>query len=153
MALLQSTEAARSPIHTSRAWSVMPMAAVLVASAGVGFGRPFRSNQNSYLLHAVGPSLSSLRDDWLLHTTDPLPIFTAVARLASDRAGPGRFDSAEDGFGHSADRCPPFACCVAAQRCVLPAPPHPCSGAGLGASVPWSRRPISDVHSVDVPGK
>ena len=65
----------------------MPMAAVLVASAGVGFGRPFRSNQNTYLLHAVGPSLSSLRDDWLLHTTDPLPIFTAVARLASDRVG------------------------------------------------------------------
>jgi len=86
-ALLQSTEAARSPIHTSRAWSVMPMAAVLVASAGVGFGRPFRSNQNTYLLHAVGPSLSSLRDDWLLHTTDPHPIFTAIAHLASGRVG------------------------------------------------------------------
>src|SRR5215203_570357 len=86
-ALLQSTEAARSPIHTSRAWSVMPMAAVLVASAGIGFGRPFRSNQNTYLLHAVGPSLSSLRDDWLLRTTDPHPIFTAVARLASGRVG------------------------------------------------------------------
>jgi len=65
----------------------MPMAAVLVASAGIGFGRPFRSNQNTYLLHAVGLALSSLRDDWLLHTTDPHPVFTAVARLASGRVG------------------------------------------------------------------
>jgi hypothetical protein len=71
----------------SRAWSVMPLATVLVASAGVGFGRPFQSNQNTYLLHAVGPSLSPLRHDWLLHTTDPYPIFTAVARLASGRVG------------------------------------------------------------------
>lgn len=85
--LLQSNEPAPSPIQTSRAWSVMPMVAVLVASAGVGFGKPFRSNQNTYLLHAVGPSLSPLRDDWLLHTTDPYPIFTAVARLASGRVG------------------------------------------------------------------
>jgi len=83
--LLQSAEPARPLIQTSRALSVLPMAAVLVASAGVSFGRPFRSNQNTYLLHAVGPSLSSLRDDWLLHTTDPHPIFTAVAGLASGR--------------------------------------------------------------------
>ena len=85
--LLQFTEPTRPLIQTSRAWSVMPIAAVLVASAGIGFGRPFRSNQNTYLLHAVGPSQSSLRDDWLLHTTDPHPIFTAVAPLASGRVG------------------------------------------------------------------
>jgi hypothetical protein len=87
LTLLQSTEVARSPIQTSRRWSVMPMAAVVVASAGIGFGRPFRSNQNTYLLQAVGPSLSPLRDDWLLHTTDAHPVFTAVAGLASGRVG------------------------------------------------------------------
>jgi hypothetical protein len=65
----------------------MPIAAVLVASAGMGFGTPFRSNQNTYLLHAVGPSRSQLQDDWLLHTTDPFPIFTAIAQLARGRIG------------------------------------------------------------------
>ena len=68
-----------------RWWS--SAAAVFVASAGVGFSRPFRSNQNTYLLHAVGPSLPQLRDDWLLHTTDPFPIFTAVARFAGGTIG------------------------------------------------------------------
>jgi hypothetical protein len=63
------------------------VAAVLVASAGLGFSRPFRSNQNTYLLHAVGPSLSELRDDWFLHTADPFPIFTAIARLAGGTIG------------------------------------------------------------------
>src|SRR5215203_6294763 len=133
--LLQSTEAARSPIETSRALSVMPMAAVLVASAGIGFGRPFRSNPNTYLLHAVGPSLSSLRDDWLLHTTDPHPIFTAVARLASGRVGfavesfvlmlaafTGLYLVAST-LLRTASRTVrttvTFACCVAAQRWLL----------------------------------
>jgi hypothetical protein len=63
------------------------VAAVLVASTGVGFSRPFRSNQNTYLLHAVGPSLSELRADWFLHTADPFPIFTAIARLAGGTIG------------------------------------------------------------------
>jgi hypothetical protein len=67
--------------------SALNVAAVLVASTGVGFSRPFRENQNTYLLHAVGPSLSELRDDWLLHTTDPFPIFTAIARLAGGAIG------------------------------------------------------------------
>jgi Domain of unknown function (DUF6798) len=83
----ESIALTRLPNQTSRLWSVMPMAAVLVASAGVGFGKPYLSNQNTYLLHAVGPSLSSLRDDWVLHTTDPFPAFTAVARLANGRVG------------------------------------------------------------------
>jgi hypothetical protein len=67
--------------------AIVFVAAVLVASAGLGFSRPFRSNQNTYLLHAVGPSLSELRDDWFLHTADPFPIFTAIARLAGGTIG------------------------------------------------------------------
>jgi hypothetical protein len=75
------------PNRTSRGSPIVFVAAVLVASTGVGFSRPFRSNQNTYLLHAVGPSMPQLRDDWLLHTTDPLPIFTAAARLAGGTIG------------------------------------------------------------------
>jgi len=73
--------------RTSRVWPIVSVAAVLVASIGVGFGRPFQLNQNTYLLHAVGPSLSQLRNDWFLHTTDPFPIFTSVARLAGGTIG------------------------------------------------------------------
>jgi hypothetical protein len=68
-------------------WPVASIVAVVAAAAGVGFGRPFASNQNTYLLHAVGPSLPQLQDDWLLHTTDPVPVFTAVARLAGGTIG------------------------------------------------------------------
>jgi hypothetical protein len=67
--------------------AILFVAAVLVASAGLGFSRPFRSNQNTYLLHAVGSSISELRDDWFLHTADPFPIFTAIARLAGGTIG------------------------------------------------------------------
>jgi hypothetical protein len=77
----------RLPNRTGRVWPIVFVAAVLVASTGVGFSRPFRLNQNTYLLHAVGPSLSELRDDWFLHTTDTFPIFTAIARLAGGTIG------------------------------------------------------------------
>jgi len=76
----------RLPNRTGRVWPIV-FVAVLVASTGVGFSRPFRLNQNTYLLHAVGPSLSELRDDWFLHTTDTFPIFTAIARLAGGTIG------------------------------------------------------------------
>jgi hypothetical protein len=75
------------PNSSSRVWPVASIAAVVAAAAGVGFGRPFGSNQNTYLLHAVGPSLPQLQDDWYLHTTDPFPVFTAVARLAGGTIG------------------------------------------------------------------
>jgi hypothetical protein len=71
----------------SRVWLVASIAAVVAASTGVGLAKPFESNQNTYLLHAVGPSLPQLQDDWLLHTTDPFPVFTAVARLAGGMMG------------------------------------------------------------------
>jgi Domain of unknown function (DUF6798) len=84
---VQSVPLARRSNRTSRVWPIASAAAVLVASIGVGFGRPFQSNQNTYLLHAVGPSLSQLRNDWFLQTTDPFPIFTSVARLAGGTIG------------------------------------------------------------------
>jgi hypothetical protein len=85
--VVRSVALARVPNRSNRVWPMVSVAAVLVASAGVGFSRPFRSNQNTYLLHAVGPSLPQLSDDWFLHTTDPFPVFTAVAGLAGGTIG------------------------------------------------------------------
>jgi hypothetical protein len=85
--VVRSVAPARWPDCPSRVWQVASIAAVLAAAAGVGFGRPFESNQNTYLLHAVGPSLPQLQDDWFLHTTDPFPVFTVVARLADHTIG------------------------------------------------------------------
>jgi hypothetical protein len=82
-----SVAPARLPNFPRGVWPVASIAAVVAASSGVGFGRPFGSNQNTYLLHAVGPSLPQLQDDWFLHTTDPFPVFTAVARLAGGTIG------------------------------------------------------------------
>lgn len=48
----------------------------------MGSGSFFRSNQNTYLLEAVGPSYPSLRSDWLLGTSDSFPVFTRLARVA-----------------------------------------------------------------------
>ena len=47
----------------------------------MGSGSFFRSNQNTYLLEAVGPSFSSLHSDWLLGTEDAFPVFTRLARV------------------------------------------------------------------------
>jgi hypothetical protein len=52
----------------------------LGSAIGISVGEFFRSNQNTYLLHAVGPSHESLRSDWLLGTDDAFPVFTGIVR-------------------------------------------------------------------------
>lgn len=63
------------------------MGAAAAAAISLGSGRFFRSNQNTYLLHAVGPSFPSLDGDWLLGTSDAFAVFTAVVRPVHEFAG------------------------------------------------------------------
>lgn len=53
----------------------------------MGSGAFFRSNQNTYLLHSIGPSYRSLANDWLLGTTDAFPVFTSLVRLTFELSG------------------------------------------------------------------
>lgn len=70
----------------------------LAAAIGFGCGAFYRSNQNSYLLHAVGPSQASLASDWLLETTDSFPVFSALARMTFTWWGEGGLIALTIGF-------------------------------------------------------
>lgn len=49
--------------------------------------RPIVSNQNQYLAHAIDVGQSGLRQDWLLGTADPYPLFTVTARALLELGG------------------------------------------------------------------
>ena len=47
-------------------------------AAGHSIAAPFVANQNQYLVHAVGDGDQRLAQDWLVQTTDPYPLFSAL---------------------------------------------------------------------------
>lgn len=58
-------------------------------AAGHSIAAPFVANQNQYLVHAVGDRDPQLTQDWLVQTTDPYPLFSALAGLIYDLGGVG----------------------------------------------------------------
>lgn len=67
-------------------WAVALPLAVVLGLAHLQ-ARPFVGNQNQYLVHAVGPRLPTLADDWLVGTADPYPFFTWLASGVLDLGG------------------------------------------------------------------
>ena len=67
--------------------AVLPAFAALATAIGQGCVKFYRLSENTYLLHAIGPSYPSLDSDWLLGTADAFPAFSALVRLSFHLAG------------------------------------------------------------------
>ncbi len=95
VASIRSTRAARPaitmPLMATRIIrlrpAVLPAFAALATAIGQGCVKFYRLSENTYLLHAIGPSYPSLDSDWLLGTADAFPAFSALVRLSFHLAG------------------------------------------------------------------